>query len=78
MTPASFQQAVVESARVLDRLREMKADTAHTVNSSRLDLIEAYQLLRRRTPDPPSPPIEPPAVRCLDLPDTFASTIAFR
>jgi hypothetical protein len=56
----------------------MKADTAHTVNSSRLDLIEAYQLLRRRTPDPPSPPIEPPAVRCLDLPDTFASTIAFR
>lgn len=78
MTRANSQWALVESARVLDHLREMNADTADTVNSSRLDLIEAYRLLHRRAPDVLPPPSELPVVRYLDLPDTFASTIAFR
>ena len=71
-------QTLVESARLLDRIHEMRIDTTNTVEVSRLALAETYRLLRQSASDPPLPLSEPPVVRYPDTPDMSASTIVFR
>jgi len=71
-------QTLVESARIVDHLLEMRIDTRNTVDVSRIILAETYRLLHQSNPDPPQHQNEPPLVRYDDGPDNDASTIVFR
>jgi len=70
-------QTLVESARLLDHLNEMRIDTRNTVEVSRTILAETYRLLHQSNPDPPLPRNELPVVRYSDQMDIATSAIVF-
>ena len=75
--PPRVMQTLVESARLLERLHDMRIDTENTVEVSRIALAETYRLLHQSFPDPLLRS-ELSEVRYLDVPETSASTIVFR